>query len=336
MWALAIATVTALALASSAGARGGRPVTGFSPGHWTGTMKIEGGIDTGSTHVSGQGAGRFSFVIDPRGKVETGRISIGETIVTTDSTGTFSSYTYGGMPLMGDAVRVTGVGPMQFHIETSYGPIDGPVDAEVSLRPLTVSCRTVRGDAAIPARRLQTAFGFATNVTALFTAHRRSGSAADQRNLSRELRAARTDLDLCLGRPSSPLLAGLAADAVKDLSRAVAAASSCGSPAAGFEHGIVGQPQLAPRVTRMVTRAAENRRALGVEKLEDVLEAAVESGFTAAQTHGLVAGLEDLMLQTPLSTDPAGLRGVLRVATLYDLGELATAAQAALSKLGAP
>jgi hypothetical protein len=334
--ASSLIAVLALTFAPMAGARAARLTGGFSPGHWAGTMKIEGGIDDGHLHASGQGSGRFSFTVTPQGRVKSGHISVGETIVTTGPEGTFNSYAYGGMPLSGDSTLVTGIGSMTFHVETPYGASDGPVDAFVSLRPLTATCATVKGDAAIPAREFQSSLGIATNVTALFTAHRTSGAAADARNITRDLRSARTDVGLYLSRPDSPILAGLGADAVRDLSRAVAAASSCGPPPPGFAHGVNGQPQLGPKLKRMFSAAAANRAALGASKLEAVIVAAVESGASGTPLRGLIAAMEELMLQPPLSADAAQLRELQRTASLYHLDDLAKAAAAAQKKLGGP
>jgi hypothetical protein len=86
----------------------------------------------------------------------------------------------------------------------------------------------------------------------------------------------------------------------------------------------------------MLRRAAANRQALGAEKLDAVIEAAVESGASAARLQGLVAAVENLTLQPPTSTDASLLRAILRSADLHHLDELATAAEAALTKLGAP
>jgi hypothetical protein len=333
---LSLAAALVVAVAPAALARGARPTGGFSPGHWTGTMKIEGGIDDGHLHASGQGSGKFSFTITAQGEAKSGHISVGETIVTTGPEGTFNSYAYGGMPLSGDSTLVTGIGSMTFHVETPYGPVDGPVDAYVSLRPRSVTCTTVKGDAAIPAREFQTSLGIATNVTAEFTAHRRSGTAPDARNIARELRAVRTDVGLYLSHPTNPIAAGLASDAIRDLSRAVAAASSCGAPPAGFEHGVIGQPRLGPRLRRMFGLAATNASALGGEKLEAVIVAAVESGASGAPLQRLVAAMAELMLQPPLSADAAQLREIVRTASMYHLDDLAKAAEAALAKLGGP
>jgi hypothetical protein len=330
----ALTTLTLLSV--PAAAHGATPIHGFSPGRWKGTMKIEGGIDNGSIHASGQGSGTFSFTITATGQAKTGHISLGETIVTTGPDGTFNSYSYGGMPLSGGSTLVTGFGPMEFHIETPYGPIDGPVDSEVSLRPLTATCSTASGDAAIPAREFQTAAGFATNVTALFTAHRTSGAAPDQRNLDRETNTTRADVNLYLAHPANPTAAGLAAQAVKDLSRAVAAAAGCGGPPAGFARGVIGHPQLGPRLRELFKQAAAHAGALGAQQLDAVIEAAVESGASTGQMHALIAAMEGLMLQPPLNADAAGLREILKSATLYRLDELSTAAEAALTKLGGP
>jgi len=64
---------------------------------------------------------------------------------------------------------------MTFHIDTPFGPVDGPVDAEVSLIPLRATCARASGDAAIPERQFQAAEGIGTNVTAEFTARRSGG-----------------------------------------------------------------------------------------------------------------------------------------------------------------
>jgi len=47
---------TLVVLGAPAAARAAAVPPGFSPGRWTGTMKIEGGIDTGNLHASGQAA----------------------------------------------------------------------------------------------------------------------------------------------------------------------------------------------------------------------------------------------------------------------------------------
>jgi hypothetical protein len=194
----------------------------------------------------------------------------------------------------------------------------------------------VTGDAAIPAREFQTAAGFATNVTATFTARRRSRSAPDERNIAREVTAVGSDINLYLAHPDNALTARLAAQGVKDLSREVAAAAGCGGAPAGFEHGVIGQRRLAARLRRFFVQAAANAVALGAGPLEAVIEAAVESGASPSLVHGPVAALERLMLQPPLGGDVAGLREILKSATLYHLDELASAAEAALTRLGSP
>jgi hypothetical protein len=109
---------TVAALGAPAAARAAGVAPGFSPGRWTGTMRIEGGIDTGNLHASGQGSGAFSFTVAREGFVTGGNLSVSESIVTTSPQGTFNSSTSGAIPLHGDARNVSGAGTMTFHIDT--------------------------------------------------------------------------------------------------------------------------------------------------------------------------------------------------------------------------
>ena len=296
-------------------------------------MRIEGGIDTGDLHASGQGSGDFSFTVAPEGFVTGGNLSVNESIVTTGSQGTFTSSTSGAIPLHGDARNVSGAGTMTFHIDTPFGPVDGPVDAEVSLIPLKATCARATGDAAIPARQFQTAEGIGTNVTAEFTA-RRSGRSGGG-DVARTARVTARDVQVYLDRPTNSPLSEFAARAVKNLSAAVASASACGGLPAGFEHGVLADPVVGPKIRQLFNVAAVNRVALDPLNLEVVVEAAVEAGASRSQLQTLVAAVEDRIEQPPLSQDAESLRAILLSASRYNLTDLAAAAQGALDALGA-
>ena len=324
---------TLVVLGAPAAARAAAVSPGFSPGRWTGTMKIEGGIDTGNLHASGQGSGDFSFTIAREGFVTSGNLSVSESIVTTSPQGTFNSSTSGAIPLHGDARNVSGAGTMTFHIDTPYGPVDGPVDAEVSLIPLKATCGRATGDAAIPERQFQVAEGIGTNVTAAFTA-RRSGPSGGA-DVARTASVTARDVQLYLDRPTNSPLAEFAARAVKSLSAAIASARACGGLPAGFEHGVLANPVVGPKIRELFNVAAVNRAALDPLNLEVVVEAAVEAGASRSQLQTLVAAVEDRIEQPPLSQNAESLRAILLSASRYNLSDLAAAAQGALDALGA-
>ena len=295
-------------------------------------MRIEGGIDTGNLHASGQGTGGFSFTITREGFVTSGNLSVSESIATTSPQGTFNSSTSGALPLSGDARNVLGVGTMTFHIDTPFGPVDGPVDAEISLMPLRATCARASGDAAIPERQFQAAEGIGTNVTAEFTARRSGGSGGG--DVAHTAQATARDVQLYLDHPTNSPLAELAARAVKTLSAAVASAGACGGPPAGFEHGVLANRDVGPKIRQLFDLAAANHGALDPLNLEVVVEAAVEAGASRPQLQTLVAAVEDLIGQPPLNGDAESLRAILLSASRYNLGDLAAAAQAALDTLG--
>jgi len=230
-------------------------------------MRIEGGIDTGNLHASGQGTGDFAFTITRAGFVTSGNLSVSESIVTTGPQGTFHSSTAGALPLNGDARNVSGAGTMTFHIDTPFGPVDGPVDAEISLIPLRTTCTRASGDAAIPERQFQAAEGIGTNVTAEFTARRSAGSSGA--DVAQVARGAARDVQLYLDHPTNSPLAELAGRAVKSLSATVASASACGGRPAGFEHGTVNADVGAFRRRELLSGEAglgrSGARRVGVE-----------------------------------------------------------------------
>ena len=325
-----VGAVAVLGVPAAARAAGAPPA--FSPGRWSGTMRIEGGIDTGNLHASGQGTGDFAFTITRAGFVTSGNLSVSESIVTTGPQGTFHSSTSGALPLNGDARNVSGAGTMTFHIDTPFGPVDGPVDAEISLIPLRTTCTRASGDAAIPERQFQAAEGIGTNVTAEFTARRSAGlSGAD---VAQVARGAARDVQLYLDHPTNSPLAELAGRAVKSLSATVASASACGGRPAGFEHGVLANRDVGPKIRQLFDLAAANHGALDPLNLEVVVEAAVEAGASRPQLQTLVAAVEDLIGQPPLNGEAESLRAILLSASRYNLTDLAAAAQAALDALG--
>jgi len=58
-----------------AAARAAGAPAAFAPGRWSGTMRIQGGIDTGTLPASGEGTGGFSFTITRDGSVTSGNLS---------------------------------------------------------------------------------------------------------------------------------------------------------------------------------------------------------------------------------------------------------------------
>ena len=223
-------------------------------------------------------------------------------------------------------------GTMRFHIDTPFGPVDGPVDAEISLMPLRATCARASGDAAIPERQFQATEGIGTNVTAEFTAHRSGGSGGG--DVAHTAQATARDVQLYLDHPTNSPLAELAARAVKTLSAAVASAGACGGPPAGFEHGVLANRDVGLKIRQLFDLAAANHGALDPLNLEVVVEAAVEAGASRPQLQTLVAAVEDLIGQPPLNGDAESLRAILLSASRYNLADLAAAAQAALDTLG--
>ena len=121
---------------------------------------------------------------------------------------------------------------------------------------------------------------------------------------------------------------------MKTLSAAVASAGACGGPVTGFEHCVLANRVVGPKIRQLFDRAAANHGALDPLNLEVVVEAAVEAGASRPQLQTLEAAVEDLIGQPPLNGDAESLRAILPSASRYNLTDLATAAQAALDTLG--
>jgi hypothetical protein len=170
-------------------------------------------------------------------------------------------------------------------------------------------------------------------VTAEFTA-RRSGPSGGA-DVARTVSVTARDVQVYLDRPTNSPLAAFAARAVKSLSAAIASARACGGLPAGFEHGVLANPVVGPKIRELFNVAAVNRAALDPLNLEVVVEAAVEAGASRSQLQTLVAAVEDRIEQPPLSQDAESLRAILLSASRYNLSDLAAAAQGALDALGA-
>jgi len=134
--------------------------------------------------------------------------------------------------------------------------------------------------------------------------------------------------------PTNSPLAELAGRAVKSLSATVASASACGGRPAGFEHGVLANRDVGPKIRQLFDLAAANHGALDPLNLEVVVEAAAEAGASRSQLQTLAAAVEDLIGQPPLNGDAESLRAILLSASRYNLTDLAAAAQAALDALG--
>ncbi len=338
------AALAALALPSAALARGLPPA--FSPGHWTGKLKVRGVVSVpgSSSQSSVLGGGQFSFTVTPGGQVVRGAVSVAESILIVSSSHTSTASTDATFPLQGDASRVVGAGAVHFHVDFGdplIAPLDTYLPGIIYLEPTGGRCGALKGDAATATRAIQTASGLATNETALWTAHRSGGRSADQRHIASEFQSAISDIkryldDVAHRRQNSGLSLDVAANAVKSLGSAVAAAAACGQAPAGLANGLLTNPQLRPLLTRMFDAALGNSSSYQPSNTITALEAAVEIHFSNAYVRKLQTELAAQLAEPPWSTDKLTLQEVLTDAQQYHLDTVAAAAQQALGALGGP